>query len=340
MSASAPVLVADVGGTHVRFALADPAAAQPLLADSIRRYRVSDFPTCTDAGLAYLGETGARATRGVFALAGPVEGDVVQITNHPWTIRRARLRAELALASVRFVNDFAAISLGIGLLGRDDVQAIGPAGLPRVGSAPTQAFAVLGPGTGLGAGAFVLRDGHALALESEGGHTAFAPRTDEEIAILRQLGARFGRVSNERLLSGGGLVNLHQALAAIHGRREEALRPEDITQAAADGEPACVRTLEVFCELLGAFAGDCVLAWGGWDGVFLAGGLMAPLLPWLQHGGFRRRFEDKGRMQARLAEVPSAAIRHPYAGLLGAAAFAVIDSGRSLIRAVDTPERS
>jgi len=322
------VLLADVGGTNVRFALADPAAARPLLADSIRPYRVADFTTFTDAALGYLGDVAASATRGVFAFAGAVTGDDVRMTNHPWTVSRPRVRAELALSTLRFVNDFAAMSLAVPLL--ESVHAIGAPAMPPVDASQARTYAVIGPGTGLGVGALLLRERHAIALETEGGHAAFAPRTEEEMGVLRRLSARYGRVSNERLLSGPGLVNLHRALGELHDAFDGEPRPEEITAGAEAGDAACVRTLEMFCELLGAVAGDHVLSFGAWDGVYLAGGLVQPLLGWLSRGGFRRRFEDKGRFAPAMAAVPTAAILDPYAGLLGAAACAVIDSGRRL----------
>lgn len=321
-----PVLLADVGGTNVRFALADPLRAQPLLAESVRRYRVVDFATFTDAALAYLGECGARARRGVFAFAGQVRDGEVQVTNHNWSVSRERVRAELALDSAVFVNDFAAMSLCVPLLTAADVHSIGDA--PTRSLEGTRTFAVVGPGTGLGVGALLLRDGRACALETEGGHTSFAPRTEEEIEILRRLTARFGRVSNERLLCGSGLSNLHEALGEMHGVFDGRLTPEEITRRANAGEdPACVRAIETFCELLGAVAGDFVLAFGAWDGVWLAGGLTPLLLPWLERGGFRRRLEDKGRFVEAMTRVPSTAILHPDAGLLGAAAFALQERG-------------
>lgn len=315
-------LLADVGGTNVRFALADATQSRPLVPDSIRRYRVADFATFTDAALAYLGDSGARAQRGVFAFAGQVRDGEVQVTNHTWSVSRERVRHELALASAVFVNDFAAMSLCVPLLGPSDVRGIGGVPPPSLGG--TRTFAVVGPGTGLGVGALLLRDGRASALETEGGHTGFAPRTDEEIEVLRRLVARFGRVSNERLLCGSGLSNLHEALGEMHGVFDGRLTPEEITRRANAGEDAaCARAVEVFCELLGAVAGDFVLAFGAWDGVWLAGGLTPLLLPWLERGGFRRRFEDKGRFVEAMTRVPSMAILHPDAGLLGAAAFAL-----------------
>jgi glucokinase len=324
------VLLADVGGTNVRFALADTASSQPLLGASIRRYRVADFATFTDAARAYLAESGARPGRGVFGFAGQVRDGEVHITNHAWSVSRERVRADLALDSLLIINDFAAMSLCVPLLGADDVRSIGVPVAPRPVAAKQARFAVIGPGTGLGVGALMMQYGRASALETEGGHTSFAPRTDEDVEILRRLRVRFGRVSNERLLSGGGLANLHQALGEIHGVDAGHLAPEEITQRAADGsDAACVRAVETFCELLGAVAGDFVLAFGAWDGVYLAGGLTPLMLPWLDRGGFRRRFEDKGRFEQTMANVPTVAIVHPDAGLLGAAACALADSGRS-----------
>jgi glucokinase len=329
----ASILLADVGGTNVRFALADPASAKPLLADSIHRYRVADFATFTDAALAYLGETGARPHRGVFGFAGQVRDGEVQITNHAWKVSRDKVRDELALEHLHIINDFAAMSLCVPLLDAGDVRAIGAPGAPVLDASKTTRFALVGPGTGLGVGALLLQEGHASALETEGGHTSFAPRTEEDVEILRRLAARFGRVSNERLLSGSGLANLHDALADIHGFPVERLIPEEITRrASADCDPACVRTIETFCELLGGVAGDFVLAFGAWDGVYLAGGLPPLILPWLERGGFRRRFEDKGRFVDTLSRVPTVAILHPDAGLLGAAACALEDLGAPLVR--------
>ena len=330
MSALAPeanVLLADVGGTNVRFALADTASALPLIGASIRRYRVADFATFTDAALAYLGDSGAEPRRGVFAFAGQVRDGEVQVTNHSWTVSRERVRAELALSAAHFVNDFAAMSMCVPLLGTNDVCSIGAAAAPSLDGMSAHTFALIGPGTGLGVGALLLREGRASALETEGGHASFAPRTEEEIEILRRLAARFGRVSNERLLCGSGLSNLHEALGAIHGTFEERLIPEEITRRATDAsDPTCVRAVEVFCEILGSVAGDFVLAFGAWNGAYLAGGLTPLLLPWIERGGFRRRFEDKGRFVDAMKQVPTLAILHPDAGLLGAAACAVADA--------------
>jgi glucokinase len=220
------VLLADVGGTHVRFALADPAATAPLLEDSIRVQRVDDWPTFTDAARSYLAQCGAHCHQGVFAFAGPVVDGQVRMTNHPWTIAQDAVQEALGLASLELVNDFAAMSLAACLLADGDGEVLGGAGVPRLRADGSQVFAVLGPGTGLGAGALMLHDGEAATLDTEGGHTGFAPADDLQVAVWMRLAARFGRVSNERLLCGSGLANLHRALAEVHGEEAATWRPK------------------------------------------------------------------------------------------------------------------
>ena len=192
---------------------------------------------------------------------------------------------------------------------------------------------MLGPGTGLGVSALAVHNDRILGLETEGGHTSFAPTNEEEIAVLRQLMGRFGRVSVERLLCGSGLANLLQALCAIGGRSEAPFAPEAITARALDGsDPQCVRAVELFCEMLGTVAGDYALTYGAWDGVYLAGGLLDPLSSWIRTGRFRERFNNKGRFATAMAKVPVALITHPQPGLLGAAGYAVAAAGLALVR--------
>lgn len=327
-----PALVADIGGTNARFALADVARPQPLLEDSIKRYPVADFPTLEAAARQYLEATGESPRQAVFAVAGHIQDEAVHATNSPWQISAARMRQTLDLEKAHLINDFAAQSLCLPLLGATDSVRLGAPAIPVVGAQISQTFAVIGPGTGLGVGALLLREGRFHALETEGGHAGFAPDSPEEIEILRYLAARFGHVSNERLISGEGLSLLHQSLAAIADTQVELLAPEQITQYANDGSDAlCVRAVEHFCAIFGAVAGDAVLNLGGWDGAFLAGGLPPRLLPWLENGAFRQRFESKGRLTDAMRRTPTCVITHPHAGLLGAAASAVLMRGGSLL---------
>jgi len=330
-ASGARVLLADIGGTNARFALADTAAKAPLLFDSVREYPVADFPSLADAAQHHLDAVLGQAQdvqmpqRGVFAVAGRVDGDEARITNHPWVISRQRTQSALGFERLQLVNDFAAQSMAITLLQADDVAPVGGATWspddvrdPR----RDRTYAVIGPGTGLGVGALVVRDGHCHPLETEGGHASFPPGTPEEIEILERLSAQFGRVSNERLICGPGLVNLHRALSEIAGEDPGPMRPIDITTRASIGDARCMRAVDVYCAVFGAIAGDLVLTLGAWDGVFLTGGLVPKMLQSLQHSGFRQRFEHKGRFSANMARVPSVAVLHPQPGLLGAAAIA------------------
>lgn len=322
MNATAPALLADVGGTHVRFALADAHAAMPLLSDSIRDFRVRDFDSLAAAAQRYLSDVGTHAQRAFFAVAGRVDGDSVRMTNHHWHVSLRQTQAELGLDALRVINDFYALAMGVPLLGPESLITIGPVGTSDSGRSD-RVWAVLGPGTGLGWAALVQFGDHYHVLETEGGHIGFAPRSAQESALLAQLHSRFVRVSNERLVCGAGLGNIYQALAAMAGAPARDLSPEQISRYAGDGsDPLCVKTLETFTRVFGAVAGDAVLGFGAWDGVYLAGGLVPHLLPWLQGPAFRERFEDKGRFQSAMGRVPTRAIMHPQPGLLGAAAVA------------------
>jgi glucokinase len=324
------VLLADIGGTNARFALADTAAGMPLREDSVVEYAVADFPSLGDAALRYLADGGAARAggeplrSGVFAVAGRVEGGHARITNHPWVISAPRVGAMIGLSSLRLVNDFAAQSMAIPVLRDSDVVAVGGATWSPGGADPAtdRTYAVIGPGTGLGVGILVVRDGHCWPLETEGGHVSFPPGTPEEIAILERLSAQFGRVSNERLVCGPGLVNIHRALSEIAGADPGPMRPADVTAGARAGDVRCMRAVDVFCAVFGAIAGDLVLTTGAWDGVFLTGGVVPKVLHALQHSGFRQRFEHKGRFSPNMARVPSMAVLHPHPGLLGCAAIA------------------
>ena len=336
-TATTRVLLADIGGTNARFALADMSLDTPLIADSIGEYAVADFPSLADAAQHYLDQTGAtaqngRPQNGVFAVAGRVDGDEARITNHPWVISLSRTRSALGFNEIKLVNDFAAQAMAVSLLTAADVVAIGganwsPAAVSENRLSESRTYAVIGPGTGLGVGGLLVRGGRRYPLETEGGHVSFPPGTPEEIEILEKLSAQFGRVSNERLVCGPGLVNLHRALSEIAGEDPGPMQPADVTARAAAGDPRCMRTLDVFCAVFGAIAGDLVLSAGAWDGVFLTGGLVPKLLSSLQHSGFRQRFEHKGRFSPAMARVPTLAVVHPQPGLLGAAAFAVESFG-------------
>lgn len=328
------VLVADIGGTNARFALVDAGnTAQPLLFE-VRHYAVAQFDSLAAAIRHYLGQAAIPAVprRAVLGVAAAVKGDRISITNNPWIFSIAELRAALRFDAIAVINDFSANSMSLPFLEPGDLAAIGPASAAaplRSGVAPgDRNFAIIGPGTGLGVGALLLRGGRAIALESEGGHISFAPETAYEFALLEAVRKHFERVSYERLICGPGLMNLYRAVCDVEGVTPAARTPEQVTALAGgnpDGPP--FRTLDLFCQILGACAGDVALMFAAWDGVYLAGGMLPTLMPWLGRGGFRRRFEAKGRYRPAMQAIPTLAIRHPDLGLLGAAAHALGNDG-------------
>jgi glucokinase len=178
---------------------------------------------------------------------------------------------------------------------------------------------MIGAGTGFGASALV-RDGRAEAvLSTEGGHIAYAPTDALEAEILRLLSLKFGRVSVERILSGPGLVNLHLAMLELEGRKPECDSPDSVSRLAEAGDPLALRTIQLFCDIMGSVAGDFALAYGAQGGVCIAGGVAPRLLGYLEKSDFRRRFEAKGRFESYLRAIPSMIVTQPYAALLGSA---------------------
>jgi glucokinase len=330
---SAPTLLVDLGGTNVRFGVADTSRSRPLLAESIRRYRVAEHESLVSTAKQYLADTGLEVKRAIIAAAGRIDdGETVKVTNNPWAISARQTASALNLDQVQLVNDFAAQSMAVTLLRGDDLVDVGSVARPLIGAQDEQTFAIVGPGTGLGVGGLLVRQGHCSVLQTEGGHAGFAAHSPEDIGILDYLNHKYGRVSNERLICGKGLVNLYDAICHMVGAKAADLTPEDITARAKDDScPLCTRTVETFAGIFGSVAGDLVLTLGAWDGVYLTGGLIPILLPWLERGRFRERFEAKGRFRDIMEKVPTQAIMNPEPGLLGAAALAVLESGRSLL---------
>lgn len=306
-----PRLIADIGGTNARFALAEPGG--PPQAE--RNLLVRDFPGLAEAALAYLG--GRRVEEAVIAVATPVESDAIRFTNSPWAFSIQELQARLGVARLAVINDFVAQALAMPHLAPADLEPLG-------GEAPTpgRAIGVLGPGTGLGVSALVPGRHGWAALPTEGGHVSLAPHDAREMAVLATLVERFGHVSNERVLSGQGLLNLAWALATLDGRTLAAATPEEVTEAARNRAcPACMEAVAMFGALLGSAAGDLALVLGARGGVFVAGGICLRLGPLFDRATFRRRFEAKGRMRAYLEPIPAWLVRRTDTGLLGAAHY-------------------
>ena len=312
-------VVGDVGGTNARFALADLSDPACPRIENLQHLPSADFESLEAALAAYL--QGAKPTQlpplAVIAVAGPVNDGEAILTNLSWHASEAALR-ELGFAEAHLVNDFRALSASADSLADADLEVVGPA-LPRIAD---ETIALVGAGTGFGSAALVREADKAVALAGEGGHIGFSPEDDEEIEILRVLTQRFGRVSIERIVSGPGLVNLYSALCTIDGASEAFDEPPQIVAAAEKGDGLARRTVERFCAIFGAAAGDIALTFGARGGVLIAGGLSEAMTRFLKAGPFRERFEGKGRLAHMVREIPTHMITRPDAALLGCARLA------------------
>ena len=313
-------LVGDIGGTNARFAIAERGAGRPRLHD-IRALAAADFASLQQAARHYLQPLAVRPTRAALAVACPVQGDDIRLTNRAWAFNRRELAAALGLDELKILNDFGAAALGVSALDPSEYELLH--GRPDQGLADP--ISVIGPGTGMGV-ALLLRDahGHWQVVETEGGHVSFAALGAEERRIHDWLAARHGRVSIERALCGRGLSEIHAALAGMPPAKRdtpnEALRPPaDLVSAALGGEDRNARAaLARFCAILGSVAGDAALFHGART-IAIAGGIVPRFIPFLKSSAFRERFLDKGRFAAHLESVSVLVVTHPEPGLLGAA---------------------
>ena len=282
-----PALIGDVGGTNARFALIADAAAPT------RRFpdrRTADFPTIDDAIASVLADETAKPRSAVIALAGPITGDRVELTNCPWIVEPKRLITRFGLDDVILLNDFEAQSLSLPGLGLADLDVIGG------GTADADATRlVVGPGTGLGAGALLHARGLWIPIPGEGGHIDLGPVSERDMAIWPHLERVEGRVSAEALLSGPGLVRLYRGIAAAEGVSPRFATPAEVREAGLAGSDAiAAETLVLFATYLGRFAGDLALVFIPRGGVYLAGGIPGRIAPVIKGRRFPRSLRRQG----------------------------------------------
>ncbi len=312
-------LVADVGGTHARIGLAHVEEAGDVLAES-RTYAcaehaslaaiLADFARHCRARL-----PGLHIENAVVAIAGFLEGDRLVNANLPWPVSLRGTAAEVGLASLRIINDFEAVACAMPSVQRDALALL--AGATAVDRLQAPAL-VLGPGTGLGAA--LCLDAHGGVLLSEAGHAALPAYDALQLQVARVLSRRWPHLDNERVLSGTGLVNLYEALAEIRGLPARWRQGADIGRAAlAGGDALAEETLTVFCDWMGGLVADLALSFGARQ-VYLAGGVTGHIAPFLERGGFRRRYEARFAQAGHPVAAPVWRIEHGQLGLLGAAA--------------------
>jgi glucokinase len=303
-------LLGDIGATNARFSLMANGALGPVTELEVARY--ARFPDAVADFLNHHGDP-VQVSRALLAVAGPVEGNRCKLTNCPWTIDGDELRTTFRLAKVRVVNDFAATAYSLPSLAATDLHAIG--GGRAVPGAP---MAALGPGTGLGVACLVPAADELAVIAGEGGHATLGAGSEREAAVMDCLRRQFGHVSAERAISGAGLENLYRAIATLDQSKATARDAAEITHSALAGRcRTAVAALDMFCALLGSFAGNVALTFGARGGVYIAGGISPRIVAFLERSQFRRRFEDKGRLRPYLEAIPVNVIVHPAAAFMG-----------------------
>lgn len=315
---STQLVTVDIGGTHARFAMAEVAADGAITLGEPATLHTKDRASFQTAWEDFAQQQGGTLPDAVaIAAAGPVGGEVIQFTNNPWIIRPALIPEKLGATRYTVVNDFGAVGHAVARAAPEHfVHLAGPEEpLPAQGT-----ITVVGPGTGLGA-AHIWRGGGDYRVQAtEGGHIDFAPLDSIEDALLARLRQRHRRVSVERVVSGPGIVDIYEALAAMEGRAIQPLDDRTLWQLGTSGEDSlAAAAVDRFCLSLGAVAGDIALAQGA-SGVVIAGGLGLRIRDTLLKSGFASRFRAKGRFEGLMAGLPVKLITHPQPGLFGAAA--------------------
>jgi glucokinase len=308
-------LLADIGGSKSRFALAN-AAGRPERILVIENDTVADL----EAAVArYLDETGARPRAATLAVAGPIDGEEVALTNRTWRFRRREFAKRFGLSELRVINDFEAIAYALPCLGAAETRPLGKPAVRHDG-----VKLVLGPGTGLGVAALIPAGDRWHVVASEGGHAAFGPQAADEVEVFEQLRNECGSVSAESVLSGPGLRRLARVLhpnAGVHA-------PETIVASALAREPSAQAATRLFVRLLGRFAGSLALTFKALGGVYITGGVAAGLGPLLDEPQFRAAFEAHPPYETLLQAIPTLLVTCEGPGLIGCAALASEASGQ------------
>ncbi|MDQ1830630.1 glucokinase [Massilia scottii] len=310
--ADGPRLLADIGATHARFAL----QTAPGVFRSVRVLKCDDFEGIVALLRFYLADhAGMVLNHAALAVANPVNGDQVRMTNRAWEFSTDAVRRELGLHTLLIVNDFTALAMALPGLTPDDLMKVG------AGTAAGNAvIGVLGPGTGLGVSGVIPTVDGFVTLGSEGGHVNFAPADEREFAILQFAWKEWPHVSNERLISGPGMEIIYRALAQRNGVAAAArTSPEIIAGAIDDKDPLCLEVIECFCGMLGGAAANLAVTLGAFGGIFIGGGIVPRMGELFAGSPFRSRFEAKGRFSTYLADIPTYVITTPNPAFHGVA---------------------
>jgi glucokinase len=299
-------LIADVGATNTRCGLLYPPAFDITAA---RQFLNNESESLQEILASYLLDADASPTHCALAIAAPVDGDVVRMSNRDWQFDVKEVSRRIGVERTDVINDFHAVGYALPLIDSKQRIEIGHATSYRNGS-----LAVLGPGSGLGMSAWIEGDSEGVAVSGEGGHVTLTARNENEDSIIAKLRERFDHCSAERVLSGPGIINLHNVMHEVDG-----LSSEEISQRTND--PLCTATMNQFFRFLGSAAADLALTTGAIGGVYVAGGIVPDCIEQIAQSDFRSRFEDKDDYRDYMRGIPTWVITDPYPGLTGLTAY-------------------
>jgi glucokinase len=311
---SIKALVADIGGTNIRLGIAD---LTDLSIVDVITYQCEDFANVDLAIEKYLEQSKHKVSHACIDVATAVTGDEVSLTNNHWRFSQQALKEKFNWTFLSVINDFTAIAMSVPSISDDKKIQIG--GGQAIDKKP---IAIYGAGTGLGVAHLVHTGEKWLPIDGEGGHVDFAPIEQDEIAVLQQLQKKYARVSAEQILSGLGLVQIYQSLCAAEGVTAEDYKPAEITEKAlADEDQYAVRSLQLFCRVLGSFGGNLALTVKAFGGVYIAGGIVPRFIEYVKDSEFRARFDAKGRFSKLIETIPVYVVTEEQPGLIGCAAY-------------------
>ncbi len=312
-----PYLVADIGGTNARFALVTGKNQSEFTLEHIQVLSTHTFATFEDALSTYLDGIDLTPTAACMAIAGPVNGDHVKMTNLSWEFTGKGLCDRFGFSQTLLMNDFAAVAAACPQMSESSLTVVKPGNIQ-----PNANKAVYGPGTGLGVAGVVYTNGQWIPVPSEGGHVNIAPATPYEADVIKAAMSFLGHVSAESLVSGPGLVNLYKAVCIVEKAEAKTLEPSQISQLALDdNDPLCQKALELFISFAGSFAGNIALTYGAKGGVYIAGGIIPKILSAVQSGPYIERFKNKGPMNHYVEDIPVLLMTHTETAFVGAAAW-------------------
>jgi glucokinase len=306
LKADATWLIADIGATSTRCALYRIGDKRH---SELKIFLNEQFDSLKALLQGYVSASSDKPTAGALAIAAPISGDDVQMTNRNWSFNRLEMAEALGFARLDIINDFHAVAYALPQLPKRDVVEIGKASMYREGTR-----ASLGPGSGLGVGAWIVGNGKGVAMYGEGGHVTLPARNEAEDRIIAKIRERYGHASAERVLSGPGIIALH---SAMHGENMKTSR--EITSGTVDRK--CRATMEQFYRFLATVAADLAMTTGAYGGIYIAGGIVPDHVDQLQASTFRERFEDKNRYRDYMQAIPTYVITDATPGLTGLVAY-------------------